>query len=164
MKFLSALVPPESEGGFTLFELVIVIVIIGVLAAIAVPRYLNLQREARIAVLHTVENTLRSGSLLVFARAASAGLQSQQDQVVRIEDGPPLVQVVADFGYPQARRQDIEPLFDNPSPRLVWLGGSATPGDSLVLRMDGQADCEVRYTAPVGASSRPQISLTTTQC
>lgn len=47
IRYPSAIARPVS--GFTLVELVTVIVILGVLAASAIPRFVNMQREARIA-------------------------------------------------------------------------------------------------------------------
>lgn len=56
----------RNEKGFTLIELVVVIVILGILAVTAAPKFLNIQRDARIATLHGVKGALES-SFSMFA-------------------------------------------------------------------------------------------------
>jgi MSHA pilin protein MshA len=66
-----------SNKGFTLIELIIVIVILGIMAVTAAPRFIDISSDANIAKLKALEGTIKSGANLVRAKAIVQGLYNR---------------------------------------------------------------------------------------
>ncbi|TKB51211.1 prepilin-type N-terminal cleavage/methylation domain-containing protein [Ferrimonas sediminicola] len=65
----------KAQRGFTLIELVIVIIVLGILAVTAAPKFIDLQTDARTATLNGAKGSLQGANALVYAKAAVNGVE-----------------------------------------------------------------------------------------
>ncbi|OEF28177.1 type II secretion system protein [Vibrio rumoiensis] len=93
-----------KSKGFTLIELVVVIVILGILAVTAAPKFLNLQDDARVSTLKALSGAINSATGIVFGKSAVAGIDSQESGSV---DGIAVI-----YGYPEATFENLTKFVD----------------------------------------------------
>lgn len=124
------------QQGFTLIELVVVIVILGILAATALPRFINLTGDARIAAVNGVAGGLRSAVSVVQARYMATGDAAATS--VTVTSGTVTVNAITGIpvgtalGIGAALQSTDGFTFDYTAPLAVTFqptnGGSATCG------------------------------------
>ncbi len=146
----------KMQGGFTLIELVVVITILGILAAFAVPRFASLEREAREAATQALAGSIRSGASLAHALWLAEGNPSST--TVTMEG----VAITMANGYPNAATID-DTLVDAAGFSVAASGTTATftkqaPNGTAIT------NCTVTYTEATSASDAPDVVTNTAGC
>lgn len=140
----------KRQGGFTLIELVVVIVILGILAVTAAPRFLNLQDDARESSLQGLAGAMQGSAGIVFGKAAIEGNEASTTDVE--VDG-----IMTIFGYPTATSAGIGAATTIDG--FVELD-SDTTNNTINYGFDNYSVQCVRYTQATSAAEASAVVIT----
>ena len=163
----------NKQQGFTLVELVIVIVLLGILAATVAPRFVGMQGAAHASVLQSAAGSLDSAAKMVYSKAVVDNKDGSIGTTMNI--GGILMHIR--YGFPRALNNTSQGImaivddldrfnrglhsnFNGTADRLVfWPNGySVTPND-----LANSDQCYLYYSESVGGEE-PEIKAVTSGC
>ncbi len=147
----------KRQAGFTLIELVMVIVILGILSAFALPRFADLGSEARAAALQGAYGAVKSAASIAHADS----LVNNNATVVSLEG----TNINMTNGYPAGTLANgivTAAQLETTDFTITAAGGTVTV---QAIGATNAATCQFQYAAPTAAGSAPTYTApVTTGC
>lgn len=169
----------KRQQGFTLIELVVVIIILGILAVTAAPKFINLQSDARVSALQGLKGAIQGANSLVFSKAALAGKETigsadaTTTAAVEISDG---VTVNLNYGYLQSLAAELKKAMDlsisaTTTDEVDWFIVQGVDGAKSATiyqagspyATDNTKECYVTYT-PATSTDTPKYEVKSDGC
>ncbi len=176
----------KKQNGFTLIELVVVIVILAILAATAAPKFMDLQKDARISAAQGLVGALKSSVSMTYSKAILAGKDKSQSGAFICASGSMKAdktacsttteQVDLVYGRPAGTATGIINAIDldvseySATATTDWTYKAGTAGTIYIMQKGSAevtsdtAGCGVSYTQSANATSSPVIKVVDTDC
>ena len=180
----------KRQSGFTLIELVVVIVILGILAATAAPKFMNLQGDARISALNGLKGAVKSAVSMTYSKAILKGIEKEGtgtvcasssdlsaascDDEIAVVYGRPAGSAAGiikalDIEIPTAPIESLDDV-DHSKDWTFKVGDDGTiiiMGSSSTVAFGSQTatgGCNLTYTQSADKTSAPTITVHTDLC
>ncbi|MBV7317386.1 type II secretion system protein [Shewanella sp. NIFS-20-20] len=164
----------KQHTGFTLIELVVVIIILGILAVTAAPKFINLQSDARTSALEGVKGAIQGANSLIYSKASLQGIQNAATGSVDINgdsnDTPPVTtdDVAVVYGYMAgtlaaitggADINAIEGTGPTAAGNSDWvIDSTTTAGSAQIWQRGAPTTCFITYTQAASAGALPTFT------
>ncbi len=155
-----------NSKGFTLIELIAVIIVLGIISVTVAPKYIDLKAEAKTATLEAIKASMEGASALVYGKSLIKGNHRVEQTFAvqpKVDIGDGLPDLDINLGHPTGVNTDWERLLDIDD--TVYGIAMTTDSSSAIVyfKSDGvqtstAGDCLVFYTqADVG--QKPSVTV-----
>lgn len=155
----------NKSKGFTLVELIVVIVILGILAVAAAPKFLDVSSDARVASLQSLEGTVKSTSEManLACRMTDGCINATWGQVIFVPAFNTNVQILR--GWPDAGEIDRTDQIDDLIEQEGFVLSSEENNHTARWSIADTTDCYVQYRQPDDSDgAEPTITVEDSGC